>query len=176
MKIVKLIPFILLLILLVSCIETEEGQEIVFEIKAGVDTVEINTSWVDAGVTLTIDGVASTSYNQVGTVDINTLGTYTIEYAYITSNQMVQKIYRYVDVVDQTKPVMTLNPGIDTISLGETWVDSGVEVTDNSGEILNYTVTGIVNNNQVGFYTMTYHAEDSSGNETEIIRIVSIIE
>ena len=79
-------------------------------------------------------------------------------------------------VTDQTPPVITLNPGVDTIQLGQTWEDAGASVTDNSGETITIQVSGEVNSNVVGTYVITYIAIDSSGNRASINRHVNVIE
>ncbi len=145
-----------------------------FELFDGQDTIEINTEWIDAGAVMYFDSTA-TGPNVFGTVDTTELGLYKIEYK--STNAGVEYIIeRYVMVVDETQPVITLNPGLDTVNLGEEWIDAGAVVLDNSLEVLTYTVVDDVDINTVGRYTVTYTAVDSSGNETSINRIINIVE
>jgi len=88
---------------------------------------------------------------------------------------LVQTLVRIVTVVDETPPVLSLKPGIDTITVDETWVDEGIQATDNSQEELEIVVQGEVLP-IVGIYEITYRVLDSSGNVSTIKRYVHVIE
>jgi len=139
----------------------------------GQDTVEINSEWIDAGAVMYFDG-NSTGPTASGSVNTSQLGLYKIQYKH-TYDGTEYVIDRYVIVVDDTAPVLTLNPGVDTVTLGEEWTDEGITVVDNSLEALTYITTGEVDNTTVGRYIITYTATDSSGNESIIERIVNIV-
>jgi xanthosine utilization system XapX-like protein len=79
-------------------------------------------------------------------------------------------------VIDQTPPVLTLNLGIDTILVGEEWIDESATVIDNSNEAIEIVVTGSVNTSVAGTYEITYTATDSSGNTSSIKRFVTVYE
>jgi hypothetical protein len=68
--------------------------------------------------------------------------------------------------LDNTIPVITVNPTTVTIALGGTYTDAGVTASDNiNGNITASIVrTGTLNTNAVGTYTLTYNVSDSSGN------------
>ena len=176
----KKILFILVLvftIILSGCdlINPEDDSPLIdFILVDGQDTVEINTEWIDAGATLVV-GTLIFDGTSTGSVDITTIGLYKIDYSFEYEGLSYTKV-RYVNVVDQTSPVITLNLGIDTIIVGETWEDTGSLVTDNSLEELTIAVTGTVNTSTVGVYEITYTAEDSSGNIATKIRYVTVIE
>ena len=78
--------------------------------------------------------------------------------------------------VNQTKPEILLNAGLDTIQVGVVWEDAGATVSDNSGETLTITVAGTVDINTAGEYEITYTAEDSSGNIQVKTRYVNVVE
>ncbi|QVK16775.1 DUF5011 domain-containing protein [Mycoplasmatota bacterium] len=160
-------------ITLTGC-KNDEPEEINFVVLKGVDTVEINTEWIDAGANLYID---DDLYNAKvsGFVNTSVLGLYEIEYS-ITYNELAYTDIRYVMVTDQTAPVLELNLGVDTIKVNSTWTDAGITVTDNSLEIITYTTIGTVDTAVVGTYTIIYSAIDSSGNESTITRVVTVIE
>lgn len=153
---------------------TTEEEIIKAELNEGQDTVEINSTWVDAGAKLVVN---ETEYEMdtTNSVDVSTLGLYEITYTY-EYNDNTYEVIRYVIVVDQTRPVITLNPGIDTIKVGDNWVDAGASVTDNSDETLTIVTTGEVDTSTAGTYQITYTATDSSGNTLSIIRFVTVIE
>ena len=74
-------------------------------------TVEVNTSYPDAGATSTDteDGDISSNIVVVNSVDLSTIGAYTVTYDVIdnNSNSAVQ-VTRTVNIVDTTAPVITL--------------------------------------------------------------------
>ena len=155
-------------------ITTIINDEITIRLNAGFDTVEINGEWVDAGADLLINDVAHAMIT-IDTVDVTEFGVYHIHYAY-THSEIVYEIDRYVIVTDQTPPLLTLNLGIDTITVGEEWIDAGVIVSDNSGEVIDAVVSGDVDTNTAGTYVITYSATDSNGNSFLIYRYVTVIE
>ncbi len=164
---------LILLITLSACDSTKNSERILF-VGKGQDTVEINTVWKDAGAWLEYgDMIVEADTND--TVDTTVLGLYKVEYTLIRDD-ISYSGERYVVVVDQTKPVITLNLGIDTINLGESWTDTGATVTDNSGEILTITIEGSVDSDTLGEYQITYSVEDSSGNVQVKTRYINIIE
>jgi hypothetical protein len=150
------------------------NDEIYIRLQGGIDTVEIESEWIDNGASLIINGAAHPMVT-FDFVDVRYLGIYKIHYAY-TYQEVVYEIDRYVIVVDQTAPVITLNLGVDTVKLGTEWIDAGAEVSDNSGEDLDLIKTGTVDVNTLGTYVITYEAVDSSGNETIIYRYVTVVE
>lgn len=143
-------------------------------INPGVDTVQVNSTFNDAGATATIEGNDRRVTIIENTIDITKVGTYKIVYQASYRNTVIQAT-RMVDVVDEEAPQITLNPGIDTIYVGDTWEDSGVSVTDNSKENIHLTVQGTVNTDVAGEYIITYRAEDESGNIATKIRYVNVL-
>ena len=180
-KLIILIITILLTFSLSGCdlIGTTPPDEVVVVdvdliLTEGQDTVEINTTWVDAGAEFFIDDQSLTVVG-VGTVDTNSLGLYQIEYSYAYEG-IIYSITRFVIVVDQIQPDINMNAGLDTIHIGDIWEDAGASVTDNSGEELLIVVDGTVDVNTLGEYMITYTAEDSSGNIQTETRYVNIVE
>jgi len=166
-----LLFFIILAIILSGCAKESKIEMI---LNTGQDTVEINSEWNDPGAILK---VGSELYNATsnGDVDVSTFGLYEIEYSYEYKGK-IYKTTRYVNIVDQTKPDITLNAGIDTIKKGESWIDAEASATDNSNEQIDLTVLGDVNINILGTYEILYTATDSSGNKAEVIRYVHVVE
>jgi hypothetical protein len=76
---------------------------------------------------------------------------------------------------DLVSPVITLIGDAEiTLSVGEAYVEQGATVSDNSGETLTAVITGTVDVNTEGMYTVTYIATDSSGNQTVATRQVVV--
>ena len=83
------------------------------------ETVEVNTSYVDAGATATDnnDGNLTSSIVTVDPVDITTVGSYTVTYDVTDSNgNVAAQATRTVNIVDTTPPVITLI-GSDPLTL-----------------------------------------------------------
>jgi hypothetical protein len=162
---------LLLLFALSGCSEVK-SEYLQMKLNPGIDTIELGTSHTDA--------LAQASYGLrtlevtviYQNVDIHQVGTYEIVYQ-ATYGSISKVIRRKVVVVDQTAPHVILRAGIDTIMLGERWIDAGIDVFDSS-EIQSITVFGTVED-QVGDYTITYTVKDVHENTTVIIRIVSVL-
>lgn len=114
------------------------------------------------------DGDITSNVFVSGTVDVNTVGTYTLVYAvYDKSNNTGQAI-RTIEVVDTVAPIITLK-GSDTvkIALNTTYIDSGTIVTDNYYSGLKAKVTSTVNAFKIGTYSITFTCFDPSKNVAE---------
>jgi hypothetical protein len=179
-KTILSVLFVTVLIMLSGCgwfggDDDEPTDEVSLELVTGQDTVEINTSWQDKGAQLVVNGQVETTVFSSSDVDVSQLGLYEAEYQAVHDGT-VYSVKRYVIVTDQTPPVLTLNPGVDTLQTGETWEDPGAEATDNSGETPTLTVSGSVDTTKPGTYEITYEAVDSSGNRTRLTRYVHVID
>ncbi|MDX9893357.1 MAG: DUF5011 domain-containing protein [Patescibacteria group bacterium] len=80
---------------------------------------------------------------------------------------------------DTIAPAVTLlgvNPMV--LEVGATFVDPGATATDNiDGDLTSsIVVTGTVNTNAVGSYSLTYSATDSSGNTGSAVRTVNVVD
>ena len=140
----------------------------VITVTNGIDTVERGATWTDAGATADGGELVTVS----GTVNTNIVGTYTITYTATDVSGNTATATRTVTVVDTTAPVITVTNGIDTVERGATWTDAGA--TADGGELV--TVSGTVNTNIVGTYTITYTATDVSGNTATATRTVTVVE
>ncbi|AHF08594.1 immunoglobulin-like domain-containing protein [Desulfitobacterium metallireducens] len=139
--------------------------------------VQVGGNFSDPGAT------ASDNYDQnvtiiaSGSVDTNTVGTYTITYsaADISGNQTTKT--RTVEVVDNEAPVITLN-GEDplVVQVGSNFSDPGATASDNYDQNVTVIASGSVDTNTVGTYTITYSAEDVSGNKTTKTRTVKVVD
>ena len=132
-------------------------------------TVELGSTYTDAGATADGGETVTTS----GSVDVNTVGTYTISYSATDAAGNEGTATRTVTVVDTTAPVITVtgdNPA--TVELGSTYTDAGA--TADGGETV--TTSGSVDVNTVGTYTISYSATDAAGNEGTATRTVTVVD
>jgi len=163
---------VLLSMILIACQEPS-AELIQLTLNPGVDTIEIGTSYQDPGAKAKY-GVLDLEVEVISnSLDIETIGTYEIIYE-ARHQTFIKRVKRILVVVDTTPPNLYLNPGIDTIKIGKTWIDEGVIAEDLSG-ILEVTQSGAVLNS-IGTYIITYTATDLYGNESSIQRVVHVIE
>ncbi|WOV92763.1 MAG: DUF5011 domain-containing protein [Candidatus Nitrosoabyssus spongiisocia] len=138
-----------------------------------------NPQYVEFGSNYTELGVAVSFYADLtindSSVDITTLGNYTVIYTAInsTNSSHVVQVNRTVVVQDTTAPIITLtgsNPQI--IELNSSYIELGATVNGNSTLIIN---NSSVNTTQIGNYTVTYDATDTAGNiATQVNRTVIV--
>jgi hypothetical protein len=107
------------------------------------------------------------------------LGTTTVQFAAIDDNDNQGIAVANVTVEDQTSPVITLEgeTSIDSI-FGIEFVEPGVTAIDNVDGVVtsNVAVSGSVDTNMPGDYTLSYNVEDAAGNSaTEVQRTVTIV-
>ena len=108
---------------------------------------------------------------EVPSLTTNIAGNYTIHYS-VTDEGLTRTIFRQVKVLDLVKPVITLNgSNIFQIALGGTFTDPGATAFDYTDGNLTSSiiVTGTVNTNVEGTYTLTYNVTDSEGNKASPI-------
>lgn len=165
---------ILLLVSLLGACSAPTPDQVILELRAGVDTVEVNGEFVDAGVKATVYGLPIKVTIIENTVDLTKLGTYSITYE-VDYRGIIKSVTRYVFVIDETAPTGVLNPGIDTVYVNTTWVDAYIEASDNSNEPVLIETTGSVDTTTIGEYLITYTVSDSSGNIAIYYRYVSVI-
>ncbi len=146
---------------------------------ANAMTVQCHTPYSDPGVAVSdaCDPIPSPPA-MTGSVNSNVPGTYTITYtATDASGNNSAPTTRTVNVVDTTPPAITLNGANPmTLQCGNPYSESGAVVSDACDPIPSPPViTGSVNSNVPGTYTITYTATDASGNSSpSISRIVNV--
>lgn len=170
-----LLGLILITILFLSACNLTKDEERIFVLGISQDTIEINTDYESGGSWLEYGDIKVNYDSTTGYVDITTLGLYELVYN-LEYEGTSYSITRYVVVVDQIAPVITLNEGVDSITVNGSWIDSGANVIDNSEEVLTVIITGTVDTTTSGTYEIIYSAEDSSGNITSVIRYVTVFE
>ena len=144
-------------------------------------TVEVGSVYTDAGATAfdVYDGVLTGSIVTVNPVNMAIVGVYTVSYnVKDSSNNAAVEVTRTVNVVDTTKPIITmLGVSPVTVQYGSVYVDAGATALDNYDGVLLVTVGGSVNTGMVGQYIVTYNVVDSHGNAAvEVTRTVNVVD
>ncbi len=90
------------------------------------------------------------------------------------SSGNTSSVSRTVIVEDTTPPTVTIRPNLDTIYIGDIYVDTSVLIIDE--DEVELVTSSQVNANIAGEYLITYTVTDSSGNITIVKRIVTVYE
>jgi len=139
--------------------------------------VEAGSEFADSGTTCTDNyDETCTVIIEGDAVDINTLGTYVIIYNVTdTSGNEATEVIRTVNVLDTTAPEVSLNPSLDSITVGGLYTEQEVTVTDVTDTTI--VISGdTVDTSIPGTYAITYTVTDTSGNETILKRYVTVYE
>lgn len=151
--------------------------------KNGDDTVKLSvfSQYIEPGYNA-IDNPFGTDLTPVvvttGTVDTAKVGTYELTYTVADASGNTVQLKRIIIVSDTTKPVITLNGNATIEHSGKTpYVDAGASVADNYDPFVPYTVTGSVNVNVLGTYTLVYKAVDAAGNVADsVVRTINVVD
>ena len=110
-----------------------------------------------------------------GTVNPDATGAYTITYTAIDASGNQAIATRIVNVVDSTPPEITLT-GANPLALAcdTPYSEPGAVVSDACNPSPGLVITGTVNHNVPGTYTITYTASDGSGNSSSATRSVNV--
>ena len=104
-------------------------------------------------------------------------GTTTITWTATDTAGNTASCQQTVTVNDATAPVVTLNGSATmTAECHTSFTDPGATASDSCDGALSVTVSGSVNVNAVGSYTLTYSATDSSGNTGTATRTVNVVD
>ena len=146
-------------------------------------TVEVGSVYTDAGASAldNYDGVLTGSIVTVNSVNTAVVGSYTVTYnVKDSSNNAAVQVTRTVNVVDTTKPIITmLGTTPVTVLVGSVYVDAGATALDNYDGVLtgSIVVVNSVNTAVIGSYTVTYNVHDSSGNAAvQVTRTVNVVD
>ena len=145
---------------------------------AGI-TREAGQAWAEPGAAGhdARDGNLTASITVSGTVDMNTTGTYVLTYSVADAAGNEANASRTVTVVDTTNPVLTLLGDANMSQAKDSaWVDPGATASDSlDGNLTSsITITGTVDVNTTGVYTLTYSVSDGASNEANATRTVNV--
>jgi len=147
-------------------------------------SIEFGSDYVDAGATASdiVDGNLSTKLMVVNGVDSSTLGAQSVVYSLVDRAGNSAQVSRTVTVVDTTPPVLTLASNALSLVKGDNYIQPIITAVDAVDGMLDsasskVVITGIVDSNQVGIYTVTVVATDDADNasapETLVVTVVA---
>ena len=111
-------------------------------------------------------------------INFEKLGTYNYTYS-IKYKKQHKILKRVIKIIDTEAPVLKLNDKeIITLYQGSDYEEKGAIASDNyDGDLTDkIEISGEVDKNKLGEYTINYSVIDSSNNKTSIIRKVNVIE
>ena len=144
-------------------------------------TVEAKSGYSDLGATASdnVDGDLTSKITVNDSVNANVVGSYTVTYDVSdAAGNKADTATRTVNVVDTTKPVITLiGNSTMTIEIRNAYTDPGATAYDRyDGNITSRIVPdNQVNTNAAGTYNITYDVSDAAGNKAvEVTRTVKV--
>ncbi len=157
-------------------ISVEDHTAPVVTINAGPSTVECHTSFSNPGATASdICDAAVTTATLSGSVDADTVGSYTLTYSATDASGNTGTATRVVTVSDGTAPVVTINAGPTTVECHGSFSNPGATASDTcDASVTTATLSGAVDVNTPGLYTLTYSATDGSSNTGTATRVVTV--
>lgn len=155
------------------------GIPIISLIGSNPQTIEVFDSYSELGATandledgdITGDLVIDSSL-----VNTNMVGSYTVSYHVSDSNSnAAMQAIRNVNVVDTVSPEITITGTDISISVDNDYTEQGATCLDNYDPSCIVIISGMVDTNLAGVYTVYYNATDSSGNlAATITRTVTV--
>lgn len=143
--------------------------------------LEINEKFVDPGVKATLNNKDVTDKVETkGEVNTKKAGEYELVYSIKNEkNKKQRSVSRKVTVLDNVAPAITLKGSAEYfVGLDSEYKDPGYISIDNvDGDITDKVkVDSDVNTKELGSYEVKYTIEDSSGNKSEALRIVRVVD
>ncbi len=140
--------------------------------------VEVYTNFNDPGVSAT-DNYDPMVFAQVSSnVNVNALGSYLIQYSATDSSGNVSSLTRTVNVVDNTAPTLIVSgPDTLTVEVFGSVAMPQLTATDNYDQQVQVNMNGTYDLTQLGVYSVTFTAEDASGNQSaSVSRFIKVVD
>jgi len=144
-------------------------------------TIEVGSTFTDPGATVIDNYDDDVEITTNGTVDANTVGSYTITYIATDDSGNTSTATRVVNVVDTTSPTITCietySLNLDENGLGEISIDDILESSFDLSGIDNVSLS--VNSfdcSSLGQNNITIAVTDYYGNSTECISTITVID
>ncbi|HOC69409.1 MAG TPA: DUF5011 domain-containing protein, partial [Candidatus Hydrogenedentes bacterium] len=159
----------------------DDVKPVITRLGTGPITVECGGSYTDAGATASdnCDGDITATIVTNNPVNVNLVGNYTVTYnVNDAAGNAATQVTRQVNVVDTTKPIITLNGANPmTVECGGTYTELGATASDVCyGDLTaSISINGTVNTALVGVYSITYDVTDGAGNSAvQVTRTVNV--
>ena len=144
-------------------------------------THEAATAYSDAGASA-LDALGNDLNSSIlvtgADVNVTSVGPHFITYSVTDAGGNSNSATRTVTVEDTTNPVLSLIGDSNyTHGLNTAWVDPGYDANDTlDGNLTaSVSITGTVDVNTTGTYTLNYSVSDTAGNQADINRTVNVL-
>lgn len=135
---------------------------------------EQGTPFTDPGASAFDETDGDIDVNVVSTVG-NAAGTYSITYSATDSAGNNALAERIVIIADTMAPTVTLiGDAVVTLEIGNEYIEAGATAQDTVDGNIEVVITGNVDTQTIGAYTVNYTATDTSGNTASISRAVQV--
>jgi hypothetical protein len=156
----------------------DQEAPVVTVVGANPQIIEVHSTYSELGATV-VDNYDTGLSAVVDSSAVNTdvVGSYTVKYnATDSSENTATEATRTVNVVDTTKPVITLT-GDATINIkkGGSYTDAGATATDNYDSSVTVNTTNPVNTAIPSTYTVSYNVTDANGNNADQVTRTVIV-
>ncbi|MBX3176022.1 MAG: DUF5011 domain-containing protein [Candidatus Hydrogenedentes bacterium] len=161
-----------------TVVVTDSTSPVITLIGEATLDAECGAPWDDPGAVAVDDCGGEITVRRSGSVNTSRPGVYTLTYnATDLSGNAAEAVTRTVTVADRTPPALVLNGDAEvTITCGAGYAERGATLTDACEPGTEVRVSGDLNPNVAGVYTIFYDATDAAGNAAEtIIRTVTVI-
>ena len=111
-------------------------------------------------------------------IDTKKIGNYYVDYSLKIGGKTLH-VRRNVKVIDDIDPVIKLKgEQIIKISINKQYIEPGyIAIDEYDGDITNKVqITGEIDAENYGEYVLTYKATDNSNNQTEVNRIIKVVD
>gem|GEM_PF-2227181 len=141
--------------------------------------VECGDAYAEPGATA-VDvcrGDVTSAIVTSGTVDTTEVGNYAVAYRVQDVSGNAASASRVVSVQDTTPPVLSLLGGVTSVECGRRYEDPGATAFDICDQDVTsaVTVSGSVDTEKPGTYTLTYSVKDAAGNVATSTRQVTVV-
>ena len=161
-------------------VNADDIAPVITLIGASSITLDLGETYTEQGATASdnVDGNLTGSIVITGSVNTNIAGTYGLTYSVSDAAGNSASATRTVTVnPDETAPVITLIGASNlSLDLGDTYTEQGATAVDNiDGNLTSsIVITGAVNTNVAGTYSVTYSVSDAANNSSSATRTVTV--
>lgn len=183
---IKFTLLLLLSLVIVGCGSSSDDEPIqdliapTITLVGGDISLTVGDTYQEPGTTVTDNIDTGLTASSSGSVDTSLPGSYVITYTATDLSGNSSSTTRTVTVVlppDTEAPAITLNGnGTINIFVGETYVEQGVTIIDNVDTDLSAIISGAVDTDVAGSYTLTYTVTDAANNQSSISRTIIVEE
>ena len=138
-------------------------------------TIEVGEDFIEPGYTVYDNYSVTADVTVNGYLDTTQPNDYVIFYSVTDdAGNVSEPQIRTIHVIDTIDPTGELNPGLDTLTVGDTFTDAGVTGYDNHKDLTRVVVEGTVDTTTPGTYKLTYLISDYTGNTISLERYVTV--